>query len=95
MVKNTGCSSKGPGFNSQNPRGNLQLSVISVPVDPTPRHACRQKHQCTERKKKGCGFEGSETKPARVGVSVFVVLGFFVLLLTLKSCYIPRMVLNS
>ena len=33
MVKNT-CSYKGPGFDSQHPRGSSLLSVIPVPGDP-------------------------------------------------------------
>ena len=38
VVKNTGCSSRGPRFNSQYPHGGSQLSVTSVPGDPTPTH---------------------------------------------------------
>jgi hypothetical protein len=33
-----GCSSRGPGFNSQHPHGSSQLSVTPVPADPTPSH---------------------------------------------------------
>jgi hypothetical protein len=41
-VKSTGCSSKGPWFNSQHPQGSLQLSVTPGPVNlpPLHRHAC-------------------------------------------------------
>jgi hypothetical protein len=31
VVKSTGCSSKGPRFNSQYPHGGSQLSITSVP----------------------------------------------------------------
>jgi hypothetical protein len=43
-VKSTGCPSKGPRFNSQNPYDSSQMSLTPVPGDPTPshRHACRQ-----------------------------------------------------
>jgi hypothetical protein len=43
-VKSTDCSSGGPRFNSQQPHGNLQLSVTPVPGDPMPSHryTCRQ-----------------------------------------------------
>jgi hypothetical protein len=43
-VKNTGCSSRRPGFNSQHPHGTSQLSVTPVPEDLAPfhRHAFRQ-----------------------------------------------------
>ena len=34
-VKSTGCFSRGPGFNSQDPHGSSQPSVIPVPEDPT------------------------------------------------------------
>jgi hypothetical protein len=37
-VKNTGCSSKGPGFNSQHPRGSSHLPVTPVPGDLMPSH---------------------------------------------------------
>ena len=33
MVKNTGCSSRGPEINSQHPHGDTQQSVIVVPCD--------------------------------------------------------------
>ena len=54
-VKNTDCFSRGPGFNSQHPHGNPQLSVTPVPAYLTTlsglheycihvvhRHTCRQ-----------------------------------------------------
>ena len=42
-VKSTGCSSRGPGFNSQHLHGSSQLSVTPVPGDvmSTYRHICR------------------------------------------------------
>lgn len=36
--KNTGCSSRGPGFNSQRLRGSSQLSVAPVPGNPALSH---------------------------------------------------------
>jgi hypothetical protein len=41
-LKSISCSSRGPGFNSQNPHGNSQLSVTPVPRNPTPsyRRSC-------------------------------------------------------
>lgn len=36
VVKSTGCTSGGPRFDSQYPRGGSQPSVIPVPRDPTP-----------------------------------------------------------
>ena len=38
VVMSTGCSSKGPRFNSQHPHGSSQLSVTPVPGDLTPSH---------------------------------------------------------
>ena len=35
VVKSTDCSSRGPGFNSQQPHGSLQPSVTPVPSNPT------------------------------------------------------------
>jgi hypothetical protein len=35
VVKSTGCSSRGPRFNSQQPHGCSQPSVILVPGDQT------------------------------------------------------------
>ena len=35
-VKSTGCSSRGPGFNSQHTHDSSQLFVTPVPEDPTP-----------------------------------------------------------
>ena len=35
-VRSTGCSSRGPGFNSQNPHGGSQLSVAPIPGDQAP-----------------------------------------------------------
>lgn len=39
---NTGCSSKGPGFNFQHPYGSLQLSTTPGDLTPLYRHQCRQ-----------------------------------------------------
>ena len=36
VVKSTGCSSRGPQFNSQHPHGSSQLSVTPASGDPTP-----------------------------------------------------------
>jgi hypothetical protein len=36
VVKSTGCSSRGTKFNSQQPHGGLQLSVILAPGDMAP-----------------------------------------------------------
>jgi hypothetical protein len=33
MVKSTGCSSRRPRFNSQQPHGDSQLSLVSTPRD--------------------------------------------------------------
>jgi hypothetical protein len=41
----TGCSSRGPRFNSQQPCGGSQLSVISVPGDDTFTDYMQAKHQ--------------------------------------------------
>ena len=51
-VKNTDCSCRGLGFNSQYPHGTTQLSVTPVPGDPTlsHRHACRQNTNAYEIK---------------------------------------------
>jgi hypothetical protein len=38
MVKSTGCFSREPEFNSQQPHGSSQLAVIPVPGDPTDTH---------------------------------------------------------
>jgi hypothetical protein len=38
VIKSIGCSSRGPEFNSQYPRGDSQLSVTQVPVDLTLLH---------------------------------------------------------
>ena len=38
MAKSTEYSSRGPGFNSQHPRGSSQLSVTPVPGNLTPSH---------------------------------------------------------
>jgi hypothetical protein len=35
-LKSTGCSCRGPGFGSQYPHGNSQLSVTSIPSDLMP-----------------------------------------------------------
>jgi hypothetical protein len=35
MAKNTGCSYRGPKFESQHPHSSLQPSVTPVPGDPT------------------------------------------------------------
>ena len=42
--KSNGCSTKGPGFNSQHPHGSFQLPLTPVPGDTTPsnRHTCSQ-----------------------------------------------------
>ena len=52
MLKSTGCSSRGPEFNSQHPHGGSQPSVTPVQGDPTSfgglhgdsvhRHTCRK-----------------------------------------------------
>lgn len=36
QVKNTGCSCREPGFNSQHPYGGSQLPLIPIPRDPMP-----------------------------------------------------------
>lgn len=36
LVKSIGCLARGPGFNSQSKPGSSQLSLITVPGDPTP-----------------------------------------------------------
>jgi hypothetical protein len=36
VVKSTGCSSRGPGFNSHLPHGGSQLSITPVPEDLIP-----------------------------------------------------------
>ena len=43
MVKSTGCSSRGPRFNSQHSHGSSQLFVTPVPGDLTSshRHTCK------------------------------------------------------
>ena len=43
-VKSTGCSFRGPGFNSQHPHSSSQLPVILIPGDQTlsHRHTRRQ-----------------------------------------------------
>ena len=43
MVKNTGCSSRGPRFNSQHPCGSSQLSRATGKLTQTNNQA---KHQC-------------------------------------------------
>jgi hypothetical protein len=35
MVKSTGCSSRGPGVNSQDPHGSSELSITSITGDLT------------------------------------------------------------
>ena len=37
-VKSPGCSSTGPGFNSQHPHGSSELSVTPFPGNPTHTH---------------------------------------------------------
>ena len=51
VLKNTDCSARGPGSNSQHPHGSSELCVTPVPEDlaPSHRHTCRQQ-QCTENK---------------------------------------------
>jgi hypothetical protein len=43
-VKSTGCSSRGPQFDSQHPYGSSQLPATPVPGDlmPSRRYTCRQ-----------------------------------------------------
>jgi hypothetical protein len=38
VLKSTGCSSRGPHFNSQHPHDGSQLYVTPVPGDPIPSH---------------------------------------------------------
>jgi hypothetical protein len=38
VVKRTGCSSRGPEFNSQHLHGSSQLSITIVPGDLVPPH---------------------------------------------------------
>jgi hypothetical protein len=51
-VKSNGCSSRVHQFNSWNPRGSSQLSVIPVPGDLTSshRHPCRQNTRVRKNK---------------------------------------------
>ena len=49
MVKSTGHSSKGPGFNSQNPHGSSQPAVALVPGDSVP-----PSDPCSNQTYKGC-----------------------------------------
>lgn len=48
---NTGCSSGGPGFNSQDLRGDSQLSVTTVLGNPTPSHGHTCRKNTNEEKK--------------------------------------------
>jgi hypothetical protein len=44
VANNTGCSSRGPGFNFQHPHSSLYWSVTTVPgnLASLQRHSCRQ-----------------------------------------------------
>jgi hypothetical protein len=53
-VKNTSCSSRGLGFNSQHPHGSSQLSVIPVPGNTTFSHMERRLHLMKTKFKEHC-----------------------------------------
>ena len=58
-VESTGCSSRGPEFNSQHPHGSSQLSVTPGPGDLPSSHRQQAKHQCIENKDKRPGGGGA------------------------------------
>jgi len=53
VVKSSGCSSRGPGFNLQHPHGSSLRFVNPVPggLTPSHRHTCRQNTDTHKEKK--------------------------------------------